>query len=168
MPVPPSPRALTPTKFFDDFAVGEMIDLGTMPPFTEESIIAFAREYDPQPFHLDPVAARSSIFGGLVASGWQTVVGYMRLLVDRVLSETPSMGSPGVEEVRWPVPVRPGDVLTGQLTVVALRESLSRPEMGIVRWKGEARNQQGAIVLTLAWVNFIGRRTDPRHGADTS
>lgn len=158
MPTPSSSGARTPTKFFDDFTVGETIDLGTMPPFTAESMIAFARRYDPQPFHLDPMAAQSSIFGGLVASGWQTVVEYMRLLVDRVLSETPSMGSPGVEEVRWPVPVRPGDVLTGQLTVVALRPSLSRPEMGIVRWKGEARSQKGEVVLTLAWVNFIGRR----------
>jgi acyl dehydratase len=151
-------RAISPTRFFEDFAVGETIDLGTMPPFTEESIIAFASQYDPQPFHVDPVAANGSIFEGLVASGWQTVSQYMRLLVDQVLSHTPSMGSPGVEEVRWPLPVRPGDAISARLTVVAVRPSLSRPEMGIVRWKGEARNQAGAIVLAMAWVNFIGRR----------
>jgi acyl dehydratase len=80
------------------------------------------------------------------------------LLVDRILTETPSMGSPGVEEVRWPEPVRPGDVVSCRLTVVAVRASLSRPEMGIVRWKGEARNQAGAIVLSMSWVNFIGRK----------
>ena len=158
MPQPLSPPAPAPTQFFEDFQVGESFDLGAMQRFTEESIIAFAQEYDPQPFHLDPVAARSLIFGWLVASGWQTVAGYMRLMVDRVLSRTPSMGSPGVEEVRWPEPVRPGDVISAGLTVVAVRPSLSRPEMGIVRWKGEARNQAGVIVLSMSWVNFIGRR----------
>ena len=84
MPQPLSPPASAPTRFFEDFQVGDSFELGAMPRFTEESITAFAREYDPQPFHLDPVAARSSIFGGLVASGWQTVAGYMRLMVDRV------------------------------------------------------------------------------------
>jgi len=158
VPQPLSPPASTPTRFFEDFTVGESFDLGAMPRFTEASIVAFAGQYDPQPFHLDPVAARGSIFGGLVASGWQTVAGYMRLLVERVLSQTPSMGSPGVEEIRWPQPVRPGDLISGQLTVVAIRPSLSRPEMGIVRWKGEARNQAGEIVLSMSWVNFIGRR----------
>lgn len=138
--------------------VGEAIDLGTMPPFTAESIIAFAARYDPQPFHLDEAAAAGSIYAGLIASGWQTVTEYMRLLVDRVLAQTPSMGSPGVEEVRWPLPVRPGDRISAQLTVVAVRASLSRPQMGIVRWKGEARNQQGEVVLSMTWVNFIGRR----------
>lgn len=158
MPQPLTSPAPAPTRFFEDFQVGESFDLGAMPLFTEESIVAFAQEYDPQPFHLDPIAARSLIFGGLVASGWQTVAGYMRLMVDRVLSQTPSMGSPGVEEVRWPEPVRPGDLISARLTVVAVRPSLSRPEMGIVRWKGEARNPAGAIVLSMSWVNFIGRR----------
>jgi acyl dehydratase len=146
------------TRYFEDFQVGEEIDLGLTPVFTEESIITFARRYDPQPFHLDPVQAKASIFGGLVASGWQTVSEYMRLLVQGVLNQSPSMGSPGVDEVRWPAPVRPGDVLHGRLTVAALRQSASRPTMGIVSWTGEARNQRGEPVLTMRWVNFIGRR----------
>jgi acyl dehydratase len=150
--------AVGPTIFFEDFSLGQTIDLGSSHAFTEDAIIAFARQFDPQPFHLDPAAARVSIFGGLVASGWHTVAEYMHLLVERVLSQTPSMGSPGVEEVRWPSPVRPGDVLKAEVTVVALRPSLSRPEMGIVRWKGEAKNQSGEVVLAMAWVNFIGRR----------
>ena len=145
-------------RYFDDFRVGEVIDLGETPRFTEESIIAFAEQYDPQPFHTDPIRARDSIFGSLVASGWQTVSAYMRLLVDQVLNATPSMGSPGVDEVRWPAPVRPGDVLRGRLTVVALRPSGSRPEMGIVTWTGDARTQRAEVVLAMRWVNFIGRR----------
>lgn len=148
-------------RYFDDFQVGQEIDLGTTPVFTEQSIIAFARQYDPQPFHTDPGPARDSIFGGLVASGWQTVSEFMRLLVDRVLNTTPSMGSPGVDELRWTAPVRPGDVLHCRLRVVGLRASGSRPDMGIVSWSGEARNQRGETVLTMRWVNFIGRRRAP-------
>src|SRR5579871_83649 len=97
-------------QYFEDFQVGETIHLGSR-EITAEEIIAFAHQWDPQPFHVDPDLAKESLFGGLVASGWHTAVMYMRLLVDGFLNETASMGSPGIDELRWRKPVRPGDTL---------------------------------------------------------
>ena len=97
--------------YFEDFTEGQMIDLGRTAPLSEEEIIGFARQWDPQPFHVDPVAAKESIYGGLIASGWQTALLSMRLLVDSVLSHTDAHGSPGVENVRFRKPVRPGEPL---------------------------------------------------------
>ena len=143
--------------YFEDFAPGDTLDLGSF-QMVEADMIEFARRYDPQPFHVDPIAARSSIYGGLIASGWHTVSLFMNVLVNTLLLQTASLGSPGVEELRWPAPVRPGDRIRGHMTVLATRPSVSRPEMGIVRWRGEARNQEGTVVLSLVGANFFGRR----------
>ncbi|HZS93356.1 MAG TPA: MaoC family dehydratase [Chloroflexota bacterium] len=143
-------------RFFDDFRVGETIELGTV-TISEEEIIAFARQFDPQPFHTDPEAAARSRFGGLIASGWQTVGLFMRLYVERVLSKTVSLGSPGVDTIRWPHPVRPGDTLTGRWTVLECRPSRTKPDRGVIRSRGEILNQNGEIVLSLEALNIIGR-----------
>ena len=144
-------------QYFEDFHPGQIIDVGSV-AVTEADIIAFARQYDPQPMHIGPDAAGRSIYGGLIASGWHTVSLFMRLLVQNLVAKTVSLGSPGVEELRWPLPVRPGDRLSGQMEVVETRASSSRPTMGIVRWRGEVRNQDGQLVMSLLGTNFFGRR----------
>src|SRR5690349_12743618 len=104
-------------RYFEDFPEGYTVELGTF-TLSPEDIIEFARKYDPQPMHTDPHAARASIYGGLIASGWQTATSYMRLLVDAVIQDTDSKGSPGIENLRWLKPVRPGDTLHGRFTVL--------------------------------------------------
>ncbi len=143
-------------RYFEDFRPGESMELGSRTLSVEE-IIAFARQFDPQPFHVDPEAARRSIYGGLIASGWHTAGIFMRMLNERLLSQAASLGSPGLEDLRWPAPVRPGDTLSGTITVLEVRPSKSRPEMGIVRWRGEGKNQRGELVMTLTGTNFFGR-----------
>ena len=147
----------TEKRYFEDFQAGDVIDVGSL-TVTQDEIIAFARQYDPQAMHIDPNAASFTIYGGLIASGWHTVSLFMRLLVENVVGKTVSLGSPGVEELRWPRPVRPGDTLSGQMEIVETRASNSRPNMGIVRWRGEVRNQHGELLLTLLGTNFFGRR----------
>lgn len=143
--------------YLEDFSVGQRFDLGSR-SLDEASILAFAREYDPQPFHLDHAAAKASIYGGLIASGWQTMSTFMRLCVDGLLLRTHSMGSPGVETVRWPAPVRPGDRLTASLTVTEVRPSRSKPELGFVRNTGTMVNQTGETVLTFEGALMVRRR----------
>ena len=125
---------------------------------SEADIIRFAREYDPQPMHLDPNAASFTIYGGLIASGWHTGALFMQLLVRNLIAGTNSMGSPGMEELSWPAPVRPGDTLTGQIEVLATRASNSRSNMGIVRWRGQLRNQGGQLVMSAIGTNFFGKK----------
>lgn len=108
--------------------------------------------------HIDPNAATFTIYGGLIASGWHTGALFMRLLVRSVIAQTNSLGSPGMEELNWPAPVRPGDTLTGSIEVIEARASNSRPTMGIVRWRGALRNQHGQLVMTAVGTNFFGRR----------
>jgi acyl dehydratase len=108
--------------------------------------------------HTDPEAARGSIYGGLIASGWQTATSYMRMLVDRVMRDSHSIGSPGIDNLRWLKPVRPGDTLRGRFTVLDAKPSRSRPEWGIVRSRGEMLNQQDEVVMQVEAVNFFGRR----------
>ena len=122
---------------------------------SQAAIIGFAQQYDPQPMHLDPDAASFTIYGGLIASGWHTGALFMRLLVRNLIADTKSLGSPGMEELRWPAPVRPGDTLTGKIEVLEKRLSNSRP-MGIVRWRGELRNQSGQLVMSSIGTNFFG------------
>jgi acyl dehydratase len=144
-------------RYFEDFVAGQSTELGSH-LVTESSIVAFAREYDPQPFHVDPVRAKDSFFGGLVASGWQTAGVYMRMVVDRILADSASLVSPGIDELRWLLPVRPGDNLRGRFTVLETRASQSRPDRGLVRTRGELFNQHGELVMTLVATNFFGRR----------
>ncbi len=148
-----------PELFFEDFRPGQVFELGSR-TLTEAEIVAFAREWDPQSFHVDPVAAVESNFGGLIASGWQSAAVWMRLYVDAVLVRAASMGSPGVEELRWVAPVRPGDTLTGTFTVLEATPSERNPRRGSVRSRAELVNQDGVTVLTmLAFGHFARRET---------
>ena len=122
---------------------------------SEAEIIAFAKEYDPQPFHVDPVAAKDGPFGGLIASGWQTTSMMMRLLVEHFISPESSLGAAGVDEIRWPRPVRPGDTLRVRATVLEARRSNSKPDRGIVRSLAEVTNQHGEAVMRLTAINFV-------------
>jgi acyl dehydratase len=134
-----------------------VIELGSL-QVSQSDIIAFARKYDPQPMHLDPNAASFTIYGGLIASGWHTGSLFMGLLVRNLIADTSSMGSPGMEDLRWPAPVRPGDTLTGSIEVLETRASNTRPNMGIVRWRGQLRNQDGTLVMSAIGTNFFGRK----------
>jgi acyl dehydratase len=145
-------------RYFEDFTPGEVIELGSR-TITRDEIIAFAREFDPQPFHLDEEAARQSIYKGLLASGWHTTALMMRILNDGLVKDTVSMGSPGVDELRWLRPVRPGDTLAARLTVLECIPSRSKPDRGVVRSLIELRNQHGEMVVTSKGLSLFGRRS---------
>ncbi|MGH3071406.1 MAG: MaoC family dehydratase [Gaiellaceae bacterium] len=146
-----------PSLYFEDLEPGQVVQLGSH-TVSEAEILAFAREFDPQPFHVDPAAARESVFGGLIASGWHTGAMWMRLYVDSLLDGAASMGSPGIEELRWLAPVRPGDTLSGSLTVLDVTPSSTRPDRGTVRIRGEMMNQDGVTVLSMVSRGHFGRR----------
>ncbi|SRR5579884_1385640 len=145
--------------YYEDFHVGDTFDFGPL-SVTEEEIIAFARQFDPQYFHLDPERAKDSIYGGLIASGWHVGALFTRMYVDGLLNEMAGMGSPGLEQIRWQQPVRPGDTLRGHLTVVEARVSKSRPEMGILRVNCEMFNQDHELVMTIVGTNYVARRKE--------
>lgn len=145
------------TKYFDDFVVGEIIELGAV-DVTEDAILDFAREFDPQVFHTDPVAAVESPFGGLIASGWHTCSMFMRLLYDGLLSDSSSQGSSGMEELRWLVPVRPGDTLRAVYTVLDAQRSSTKPNRGTVTFRSEMVNQNDEFVLRMVGRGLYGTR----------
>jgi acyl dehydratase len=145
------------TRYFDDFAPGQVFELGGR-TVTKEEIVTFAREYDPQFLHVNEGAAAAGPFGGLIASGWHTGALWMRMYVDALLADSVSMGSPGIEELRWLQPVRPGDALRGRLTVLETTPSERRPDRGTVRSRGEMLNQRDEVVLTMVARGFFGRR----------
>jgi acyl dehydratase len=144
-------------RYFEDFQPGEVVALGSY-EVTREEIIEFARRYDPQPFHVDDDLADSGPFAGLAASGWHTAAMFMRLFVDGILRESASMGSPGVEALRWWVPVRPGDILTGRVRVVEAYPSERRADRGTVITESEALNQEGDVVMTMRARGYFRRR----------
>jgi acyl dehydratase len=146
-----------PERYFEDFEPGQVVELGSH-LVTEAEIVEFAERWDPQPFHVDPEAAAGSVFGGLIASGWHTCALWMRLYVETTLDGAASMGSPGVEELRWLAPVRPGDTLQGRLTVLETTPSARRPDRGTVRIRGEMVNQDGVVVMTMTSRGHFGRR----------
>jgi acyl dehydratase len=146
-------------RFFEDYETGQEYEFGPV-TVTERDIIEFARQFDPQDFHLDPVKAASGPFRGLVASGWHTISIAMRLYVENYLSHVASLGSPGVDEVRWPAPVRPGDSLKLSIKVLETRPSRSKPDRGIVRARVEAINQRHQVALSMIVVSFLGRRRE--------
>jgi acyl dehydratase len=148
-----------PKRYFEDYPVAAVFTAGPL-EVTETEIVEFARRYDPQPMHTDPEAARRGRFGGLIASGWHTGAMMMRLFADHVLSPVSSMASPGLDELRWLQPVRPGDSLTLRVTVLEARPSRSKPEQGIVRSLVELINQRGEAVLSLKPVSLIRRRPE--------
>jgi len=143
--------------FFEDFRPGRVFELGTIEVSADE-IIEFATRYDPQPFHTDPEAAEQSPFGGLIASGWHTCALYMRLLYDGLLHDSSSQGSPGMEELRWPAPVRPGDRLTATSIVEEVTPSATKPNRGTVILRSEMCNQDGVVVLRMRGRGLYGRR----------
>ena len=144
-------------RYLEDFVPGQEFDLGRS-QITQEEIVAFAREFDPQPFHVDERAAADSIYGGIIASGWHTISLFMRLFVKGLLSDAASLGSPGVDKVRWRHPVRPGDILQALATVLEVAPSRSKPDRGIVRWAYEMRNQNGVVVMTMEGVGMFSRQ----------
>lgn len=150
------PGALSskPRLTFEDFPVGRVLDLG-IKDVVESEVLAFARAYDPQPFHLDREAAERSLLGGLAASGWHTCAMLMRMIFDAYLKDTASLGSPGLEQVRWRRPVLVGDRLTGESRVVEARLSASRPGLGILRVVSELKNQKGEVVIVWDGTQFV-------------
>lgn len=145
------------TRWFDDFKPGDVAEFGDR-VVTEAEIIAFATDYDPQPFHIDPVAARSSVFGHLVASGWHTGSLVMRLMVDHFITPESFMGSPGFDELRWTRPVLPGDRLHVRVTVLQSVPSRSKPDRGVVHSLTETFNQHGDVVMTMRGMVMVRRR----------
>jgi acyl dehydratase len=141
-------------RYFEDYVAGSVHEFGPISVDAAE-IIAFARRYDPQVFHTDPEAAKNTMYGGLIASGWHTAGLMMRLLVDHYLSHVASLGSPGIDELRWLRPVRPGDELSVRVTVVETRRSSSKPDRGIVRSFVEVINQDREVVMSVKAVNFL-------------
>lgn len=140
---------MTETRFcFEDFHKGDRIPLGTKTVERDE-VIDFASRYDPQPMHLDEAGGRASLLGGLAASGWHTIAMFMRLMCDNLLLRSASLGSPGIERLRWLKPVYPGDVLTAAAEVVDIRPSKSRPTVGIVHFRFVMDNQHGEPVMTM-------------------
>jgi acyl dehydratase len=145
-------------RYLEDHLEGDVVTFGRA-EVTAEAIIAFAAQFDPQPFHLSEAGGRATPYGGLIASGWHTAGMTMRMLVEHVISRH-GLGSPGVDELRWLKPVRPGDVLTCRATVLSVRRSSSKPDRGIVRQQVETLNQAGEVVLS--WIgNGMVRARDP-------
>jgi acyl dehydratase len=143
--------------FFEDFQVGRVWELPG-PTLTRESIVEFARRYDPQPFHVDEEAAKESVFEGLIASGWHTVSLCMRMICDAYLLEAASMGSPGVKEVRWLKPVRPGDRIRMRMSVLDAKPSASKPDRGTVLHLWEVFNQENDLVMRMEGYGMFKRR----------
>jgi len=141
-------------RYFEDYIPGSVHEFGSI-TVEESEIIAFAERFDPQPFHTDPIAAGQSVFGGLIASGWHTASLTMRLMVDHFISHVASLGSPGVEELYWLKPVRPGDILSVRITLVEAQRSSSKPDQGFIRGFTEVLNQHGDIVMTMKSGGFI-------------
>jgi len=144
-------------RYFEDYLPGAVYEYGYL-TVSEAEILGFARQFDPQPIHIDPGFAATGPFGGVIASGWHTASMMMRLFADHYLSRVASLASPGIDELRWPAPVRPGDQLRLRTTIVEARPSRSKPDRGLVRTRGELVNQDDRIVLHLVAMNLLGRR----------
>jgi acyl dehydratase len=144
-------------RYWEDFAPGEQTELGPV-TVTAQEIVDFAGRYDPQPFHLDEDAARSGPFGELIASGWHTAAVFMGMFVRTILLDSASEGSPGVEQLRWTAPVRPGDTLTARVTVTDVQPSSTNQRRGTVFTTSEVFNQHGTLVMTMKARGFFARR----------
>lgn len=146
--------------YWEDFPVGHVMAFGAM-PVTREAVMAFARDFDPQPFHTDEQAGRESLFGGLSASGWHTCAMTMRMMCDAYLLDTASLGSPGIDSLRWLRPVCPGDVLHARVEVLEARVMASKPGVGLVKSVWTVLNQQDQPVLSMEGWTMIRRRPQP-------
>ena len=149
-------------RYFEDYVPGLVVDCGSF-TVSQAEIVDFARRYDPQPFHIDPDAAAAGPYGGIIASGWQTASLVMRQLVECFISEERGLGAAGIDEIRWPRPVRPGDVLHVRGSVLEARLSRSKPDRGIIRTLMEATNAVGEVAMTMQGINFV--RVRPTAGA---
>jgi acyl dehydratase len=143
--------------YWEDFTPGRVFETATR-TLSEEDIVRFAREYDPQSYHTDAEAARSSPFGGLIASGWQTAAVGMRLMCDGYLLESSCVGSPGLDELRWLKPVRPGDTLRLRTTVIEATPSARQANRGTVLFRWEILNQNGEVALLMVGRQLFLRR----------
>jgi acyl dehydratase len=141
-------------RYFEDYAVGAVYRYGPVTVARDE-LVAFAAAYDPQPMHVDEAAAAAGPWGGLIASGWHTVAILMRLYVDNFLSPVSALVSPGVDDLRWRLPVRPGDALTAQVTVLEARRSRSQPMQGMLRVQLEGFNQDGVLATSFIGTTFM-------------
>lgn len=144
-------------RYFEDYMPGAVHNCGSI-AVEEAEILAFAGRFDPQPIHIDADAAEQSVFRGLIASGWHTASLMMRLFVDHYLSRVASLSSPGVDELRWLKPVRPGDELSLRVTVTETTRSRSKSDRGIVHSYIEVRNQRDEVVMTMKAMNLLGCR----------
>ena len=146
-----------PKYYWEDFEVGEVHQLGEK-RVDKDEIIAFAKQFDPQPFHVDEAAAKASMYGGLIASGWHTVALVMRMMCDSYMLDSASLGSPGIDNLKWLKPVRPGDTIRAQRTTLGVRASASRPEMGLVKTRWEVFNQDAEQVMIMEGYGMFRRR----------
>ena len=147
-------------RYFEDYVPGAVFEYGQI-PVTEAEIVEFARRFDPQYIHVDLERAAQGPFGGLIASGWHTAAMMMRLIVDNFLPRRASLGSPGIDELRWLRPVRPGDVLSVRLSILEATRSRSKPDRGVVRTLCEVLNQNREVVMSLKGMNIIACRSAP-------
>lgn len=148
--------------YYEDFDPGTTHELGEH-TFMRDEIVEFARQYDPQPFHVSEEAASTSHFGGLVASGWHTVCVCTRLVIENLYGDGGSNGSPGIEELRWPTPVRPGDTLTARAEILSKRPLESNPDLGLVKIRKRMVNQDGDEALSMDVAVFFARRDSDAH-----
>jgi len=155
---PRAPRQ--PRLYWEDFPAGHAMEFGGL-PVSRDAVLAFAQQFDPQPFHTDEDAAKASLFGGLCASGWHTCAMAMRMMCDAYLLESASLGSPGIDALRWLKPVFPGDTLRVRMEVQEARPMNSRPGVGLVRSAWTVSNQQDEPVLTMEGWGMFRRRPAP-------
>ena len=152
-------------RYFEDFAVGEVIELGSYTA-TSEEIIEFAEQFDPAPFHVSESGGKNSMFGGLVASGWHSCAIGMRMMCDSFLLDSAAQGAPGIEFIKWLNPVRPGTRVSGQGIVKSRRESGSRPNIGLVQFRFEFRNEKDEPLMELEnWIMFARKKPAQATGA---
>src|SRR5580692_1005914 len=144
-------------RYWENYEVGQKFLLGTA-TFSQQEIVDFAIQFDPQSFHVDPAAATDSLFGGIIASGWHVCAKLMRLFVDNYVDRRTALGSPGLDELRWLKPVRPGDTLTGWVVCADKVPSRSRPTMGVIHERWEVTNQKGELVMSTKGINMVRRR----------
>jgi len=142
---------------WEDFSPGQVNEFGST-LMTREAIVGFATDFDPQPFHIDEAAAEATMFGGLIASGWHTAATAMRMMCDAYLLSSASLGSPGLDELKWLQPVRPGDTLGVRLTVLDVRPMQSKPHVGLVRNRWEVLNQRAEVVMRMEGWGMFRRR----------
>ena len=145
------------TRYWEDFKVGEVEQIGGK-RVDKDELIAFAKQYDPQPFHVDEVAAKQSMYGGLIASGWHTCAMVMRMMCDAYMLQSASVGSPGIDNLKWLKPVRPGDTISARRTTLETRASKSKPEIGLVSNLWEVFNQNGEMVMSMQGYGMFRRR----------